>query len=476
TYGLLRYLNPEVALAGSDPDIGFNYLGRLGGGTAGLSDELWRPSPNSPSLSAAAATLALPLPHTLELNAGTMETDDGPELLANWTWAPSALTRGEAKRLSRLWFEALAGICALVRRGVGGLTPSDIAPARLSQQQIDQLERQYDVADILPLTPLQQGLLFHATAGQGDADVYAVQLNITLRGALDSHRLQRALDTVVTRHPNLAARFCSDFGDPVQIIPGAADLAYQHVEIRGGDVEEQVQRLCTAERVAARKLGADPPLRAALIRTADHEHRFLVTVHHIVMDGWSLPILLQEIFACYYGSRLPTALPYRGFVTWLADRDVAAARQAWRAALDGFDTPTMVGPAGRIGLGPRAVATLQLTAETTSALGELARSCRTTVNTVLQAAWAQLLMWQTGQRDVAFGTAVSGRPADLPGAESMVGLLINTVPVRARVTAASTVADLLGQLQRAHNDTLEHQHLALNEIHRITGHDQLFDS
>ncbi|OBK38921.1 non-ribosomal peptide synthetase, partial [Mycobacterium sp. 1165196.3] len=476
TYGLLRYLNPEVALAGSDPDIGFNYLGRLGGGTAGLSDELWRPSPNSPSLSAAAAALALPLPHTLELNAGTMETDDGPELLANWTWAPSALTHREAKRLSRLWFEALAGICALVRRGGGGLTPSDIAPARLSQQQIDQLERQYDVADILPLTPLQQGLLFHATAGQGDADVYAVQLNITLRGALDSHRLQRALHTVVTRHPNLAARFCSDFGDPVQIIPGAADLAYQHVEIRGGDVEEQVQRLCTAERVAARKLGADPPLRAALIRTADHEHRFLLTVHHIVMDGWSLPILLQEIFACYYGSRLPTALPYRGFVTWLADRDVAAARQAWRAALDGFDTPTMVGPAGRIGLGPRAVATLQLTAETTSALGELARSCRTTVNTVLQAAWAQLLMWQTGQRDVAFGTAVSGRPADLPGAESMVGLLINTVPVRARVTAASTVADLLGQLQRAHNDTLEHQHLALNEIHRITGHDQLFDS
>ena len=102
--------------------------------------------------------------------------------------------------------------------------------------------------------------------------------------------------------------------------------------------------------------------------------------------------------------------------------------------------------------------------------------CHTTVNTVLQAAWAQLLMWLTGQHDVAFGTAVSGRPAEVAGAESMVGLLINTVPVRAHITPATTTADLLNQLQHAHNHTLEHQHLALTEIHRVTGHDQLFDT
>ncbi|OBH58372.1 non-ribosomal peptide synthetase, partial [Mycobacterium colombiense] len=476
SYGLLRYLNPQPGLGGSDPVIGFNYLGRFGAGVAESSDDVWRLSPNSPSLSAAAAALGLPLPHTVELNAGTMDTEDGPHLRANWTWASSALTHDQVTRLSRLWFEALAGICAHVRRGGGGLTPSDITPARLSQQQIDRLERRYDVADILPLTPLQQGLLFHATATQGDADVYAVQLTITLRGALDSRRLHRAVHTVIARHPNLAARFDSECGEPVQIFPGAPDLAYQCVEIRDGDIEERVQRLCVAERVAARNLGDEPPFRAALIRTADDEHRFVLTVHHIVMDGWSLPVLLQEIFARYYGSRLPAVAPYRSFITWLADRDVPAARLAWREALDGFDTPTLVAPAGHIELGPRGVAALHLSAENTRALSELARSCRTTVNTVLQGAWAQLLMWQTGQRDVVFGTAVSGRPADLPGAESMVGLLINTVPVRARATATTTVAELLDQLQRTHNDTLEHQHLALNEIHRITGHDQLFDS
>ncbi|MCA2265932.1 non-ribosomal peptide synthase/polyketide synthase, partial [Mycobacterium marseillense] len=475
TYGLLRHLNPEAGLDGPDPAIGFNYLGRVGAAPAESSDELWQPSPNTHALSAAVAAVALPLPHTVELNAGTMDGEDGPRLHASWSWASSALTHEQVNRLSRLWFEALAGICAHVRRGGGGLTPSDVAPARLDQQQIDELERRYDVADVLPLTPLQQGLLFHSTT-QPDGDVYAVQLNITLRGALDPQRLHRAAQTVIARHPNLAARFWSGFGEPVQIIPAAPEFAYRHIELDGGDIDEQVRQISAGERTAVRDLDDQPPLRAALISVGDNEFRFVLTVHHIVMDGWSLPILLQEVFACYHGSRLPAAPPYRRFVTWLADRDVAAAHAAWREVLDGFDTPTLVGPPGRAELGPREVAAVRLSAETTSALGELARTCRTTLNTVLQAAWAQLLMSLTGRRDVAFGTAVSGRPAELPGAESMVGLLINTVPVRAHATATTTVAEFLDRLQRAHNDTVEHQHLALNEIHRSTGHDQLFDT
>jgi non-ribosomal peptide synthetase component F len=136
----------------------------------------------------------------------------------------------------------------------------------------------------------------------------------------------------------------------------------------------------------------------------------------------------------------------------------------------------LVGPRGRVGLGPRGVAWFQIPEETTRAVNELARSHHTTVSTVLQAAWVQLLMYLSGQHDVAFGTAVSWRPAEVAGADSMVGLLINTVPVRATITPATTIADLLDQLQRTYNDTLEHQHLALSEIHRVAGHDQLFDT
>jgi len=144
--------------------------------------------------------------------------------------------------------------------------------------------------------------------------------------------------------------------------------------------------------------------------------------------------------------------------------------------LAGFETPTLVGPPGRSRLGPRGVASSRVPEATTQAVNELARSCHTTVNTVLQGAFAQVLMSMTGRRDVVFGAAVSGRPTEVAGAESMVGLMINTVPVRATIKPATTIEDLLNQLHSAHNHTLDHQHLALNEIHRISGHDQLFDT
>jgi non-ribosomal peptide synthetase component F len=201
-----------------------------------------------------------------------------------------------------------------------------------------------------------------------------------------------------------------------------------------------------------------------------------LTNHHIALDGWSLPVLMAEVFAAYYGQRLPAAVPYRRFMGWLADRDLEAARTAWREALNGLQTPTLVDPSGRTGSGPRSVASIRVSEQTTQALGELARSYRTTVSTVLQGAFAQLLMSVTGQRDIAFGSVVSGRPAELVDADSIVGLLINTVPVRASVTATTTTVDLLDQLHNLRNQTIEHEHLGLNEIHRLTGQRRLFDT
>jgi hypothetical protein len=333
---------------------------------------------------------------------------------------------------------------------------------------------------VLRLTPLQQGLLFHTTTTQQGDDVYAVQLDITLSGALEKDRLHEAVHAVVSRHPNLAARFCAQFDEPVQLIPAAPVVPWRYVEVDphgdGAEVDRQVQEVSAAERAAVCDLAEPPAFRAALIRTAPDRHRFILTNHHIVMDGWSLPILLGEVIASYYKQRLPAAAPYRHFVSWLAERDLEAARVAWRGVLADFDTPTLVGPPGRLRLGKRGVASFTVPADTTESLSELARSHHTTVNIAMQAAWAQILMWLTGRHDVAFGIAVSGRPTELAGADSMVGLLINTVPMRARITAATTVAGLLEQLQDVYNSTLEHQHLALGEIHRATGHDQLFDT
>ncbi|BAX91049.1 putative non-ribosomal peptide synthetase PstA [Mycobacterium shigaense] len=476
TYGMLRYLNPEVDLSGPEPVIGFNYLGRISPTASELSNDLWQLSQQDVSVTAEVPTT---LAHAVELNAVAIDTGSGAQLHANWSWARSVLDEAAVGRLGALWFEALAGMCACVRGGGGGLTPSDIVPLRLAQHQIDELASSGRVADVLPLTPLQRGLLFHADlAGVGGDDVYAVQLDIALRGGLDPHRLHDAVQMVVGRHPNLVALFSQQFGDPVQVIPADPVAPWRYVELDGGDagVEEQVQQVCAAERVRVCELADSPALRVALLRTAPEQYRMVVTSHHIVLDGWSLPILLQEIFAGYYGQRLGSAGSFRRFVMWLAERDFDHARAVWGEVLAGFDTPTLVAPNRGTALGPRDSASWELTAELTRAIHEVARRCRTTVNTVLQAGWAQLLASLTGHHDVVFGVAVSGRPAELVGVESIVGLLVNTVPVRAQITPQITVAGLLEQLQHRYSQTLDHQHLALSEIHRVTGHDQLFDT
>ncbi len=298
-----------------------------------------------------------------------------------------------------------------------------------------------------------------------------MQFDLTIAGRLNPDRLHDAVRTVAARHPHLAARFSDELGE-VQIIPAEPEIVWQIIDLEEGEVAG----LAATERAAVCDLAGRPPFRVALVRVADDRYRLVLTNHHIVLDGWSMPILLGEIFAGYYGHRLPAAVPYRRYVSWLAERDLEAARVAWGEVLAGFVTPTQVGSAHRFGSGARDVKSFAISAETTRAASELARAQHTTVNVVLQAAYVQMLVQLTGQHDVAFGTPVSGRPADVAGADSMVGLMINTVPVRATITATTTAADLLNELQAAHNRTLDHQHLALGEIHRVCGHDQLFDT
>ncbi|MCP3811760.1 condensation domain-containing protein, partial [Mycobacteriaceae bacterium Msp059] len=246
TYGLLRYLNPDVDLGGSDPTVGFNYLGRLGAGGVDLSEDLWRISQDNLSMTDVASAVPMALAHSVELNAGTLDSATGPQLQANWMWAPSVLSREQVDRLSRLWFEALTGICTHVGSGGGGLTPSDVAPLQLTQEQVDELTAQYRIADVLPLTPLQKGLLFQSSVA-GDAgtvadDVYAVQLAVTVTGELDPQRLRQAVTAVIARHPNLAARFHDEFGEPVQVLEADPVTAWQYAEpaAAAGDVDDRL--------------------------------------------------------------------------------------------------------------------------------------------------------------------------------------------------------------------------------------------
>ena len=234
TYGLLRYVNPEVELAGSAPVMGFNYLGRLGAAAAEVSEDLWRISPEGLSVTGAVAALPMSLAHTVELNAVTADTEDGPRLRANWTWAASALDHGQADRLSRLWFEALAGICAHVRAGGGGWTPvgyragsADPVAARRAVRSIrDRRCVAVDAAAAGVAVSRRHG-------GAGSDDVYAVQLDVTISGALDVPGLRDAVHMVVSRHPNLVARFCAQFDEPVQVISADPVVPWQYIDLGG---------------------------------------------------------------------------------------------------------------------------------------------------------------------------------------------------------------------------------------------------
>ena len=205
----------------------------------------------------------------------------------------------------------------------------------------------------------------------------------------------------------------------------------------------------------------------------------LLTNHHLVLDGWSVPILMADLWALYAGAdlaALPPAPSYDGYLDWLSGRDQAAATQAWRGYLDGIDSPTILGRPGVAEAREFHAGHVELGDELTEKLRRLARDHGLTLATIAAAAWAVLLHELTGRSDVVFGVTVSGRPAELDGAEQMVGLLINTLPLRIRLRPDEEFAALLARVAREWAAMLDHQHLGLPEIARAAGGGELFDT
>ncbi|GAB2507077.1 hypothetical protein GCM10026982_37090 [Nocardiopsis aegyptia] len=387
--------------------------------------------------------------------------------------------------------------------------------------------------DIWPLAPLAEGLLFQAESA--DVDVYTVQQVLEVEGDLDTDRLRRAGTALLRRHPVLRSCYRRrKNGTAVALIPTAVDPVWDEADVSGdSDPERAARRWAQAERAHRFDLGEPGLIRFAVLRLGPERHRLVLTHHHILLDGWSLPVLVTDLFALYEaegGGAVPApATPYRDHLAWLAGRDRPAAEAAWSRALAGLADPTMVAPgtarpsapsdipntaksAGAPGTsgspgapGPSEApgaaetsgatdtsgasgesstpgdplpghVTATLTPEETAALDRCARELGVTVNTIVQLAWGTLLSRVLGRTDVVFGTTVSGRPPELPGVESMVGLFINTVPVRVRLDPARTVAQTLTRLREEQASLLPHQHLGLADIQRAAGGGDLFDT
>ncbi|MEU6056491.1 amino acid adenylation domain-containing protein, partial [Streptomyces xanthochromogenes] len=339
--------------------------------------------------------------------------------------------------------------------------------------------------DILPLSPMQEGLLFHSRYEQDGADVYAVQHVFDIEGTLDAARLRTAVRALVQRHPNLRAGFRQvESGATVQLIPRQVDVPwaeYDLVSLPGAEAEAEILRLAAKEHGIRFDLAQPPLLRFTLVRMAEAHHRLIMTTHHILLDGWSMPILVHELLTLY-GSHgdatgLPRPTPYRQYLGWLAQQDRPAAEAAWREALVGLEQPTLVAAVdpARPALMPERI-TVELDEDRTTALTDWARRQGVTTNTVLQAAWGLVLSRHTGHDDVVFGAVVAGRDPQLPGVEAMVGLLINMVPVRVVLDPAQSLTETVVRLQDEQTRLTAHHHLGLPRIQQLTGPGDLFDT
>jgi amino acid adenylation domain-containing protein/non-ribosomal peptide synthase protein (TIGR01720 family) len=333
-----------------------------------------------------------------------------------------------------------------------------------------------DIEEVLPLTPLQEGLLFHASLDDAEPDLYTMRLVLDIDGPLDVDALSRAGRALLVRHPTLRAGFRHGGGArPLQFVPREPDFPLRHVDLRAepGDLDV----VTDAESRHRFDLARPPLLRATVITTADTRHRLVLCNHHILLDGWSGPLLVRELFELYHDEHadLPAVTPFRSYLAWLRRQDTAAAHDAWAANLDGLAEPTLLAPdAPPVGQPDRA--SRQLSAAATARLTAAARARGLTLATVLQGAWGMLLATLTGKDDVVFGATVSGRPAELPGVERMIGLFLNTLPVRVRFTPGESLAAVLARLQDEQRALLAHQHLGLAEVQRIAGHGTLFDT
>ncbi|PPJ39467.1 non-ribosomal peptide synthetase [Nocardia nova] len=510
-YGLLRYLNPDTARvldALPGPQVSFNYLGRFDTIPDTRRDGGWMPvggdagggSIQHPDASAAAV---------LGVNAVTVDTPDGPALTAAWDYPSGLITSTEVADLAQLWRDAVTALAThAARPGAGGLTPSDLDLVDLDQAAIDRLEVRYPALDdIWPLTPLQEGLLFHAQLADGARDDgepgdhasddhasddhasddhaldnYVLQLGLELDGPVDPDRFRRAAQTLLGRHPNLRSAFVRrGTGEPVQVVQAHVDVAFTRIDLAEcPDTAAALADLMDADRHFDTTV--PPLLRLTLIDTSPQRHRLLLSMHHILIDGWSTPLLVRELLILYAGDSDPGALapvpPYREYLAWLKNQDRSAAQAAWARSFEGITEPTLLAGADRGSHDPADArdVRVRMSEHHTAALVAVAHRQETTLNTVVQAAWAIVLASATTREDVVFGTTVSGRPPQIPGIESMIGLFVNTVPVRVRVDYGETLAQLLRRIHTEQAALLDHNHLGLARIRQTAGPGAMFDT
>ncbi|WP_329790688.1 amino acid adenylation domain-containing protein [Lentzea sp. DG1S-22] len=463
SYGTLKYLGRHDFDA-PRPQVLFNYLGRFGGGTTGD----WRLAENAGQLGEKRDP-AMRLPRALEFNASAEPGADGElELVTVISWPSGIFTDADTEKIGSYFVEALEGLASLSE---GGHSPSDFDLVPLTQADVDALDSPA-LRDVLPLTPLQEGLYFHSIFDGESAHRYVEQQLLTLTGAVDARRLEAAATRLLELFPNLAARFTGlADGRVVSVLESGVRPSFSTVDGQGMTGEE-IREHAERDRVAGFDLATGPLMRYTLIRTAPQRFVLIQTVHHIIADGWSVPPMLRALLAEYEtpGSVHPRGA-YADYVRWLADADAEESDRVWASELAGLTSPSFVAEGHTA-----SESFADMVVDAAPDLDAAARAAGVPLSAAVHSAWGVTLGALLGSRDVVFGSTVSGRDADVPGIDEMVGLFINTVPVRVGWSASSTARSLLESVRDHQTAVLPHQHVSLTRIGRLAEHGGAFDT
>ncbi|WP_322615329.1 non-ribosomal peptide synthetase [Pseudomonas sp. BIC9C] len=471
-YGVLRYLGEpaqrEALQQLPAPRITFNYLGQF---DRQFDDAaLFVPAAESGGQAQGGDA---PLANWLSVEGQVY----GGQLSLQWGFSRDMFAESTVQQLADAYAEELKVLiehcCATV---AGQVTPSDFPLARISQAQLDALPVPAPaIEDVYPLTPMQQGMLFH-TLYEPQAEAYINQLRLDIQG-LELAAFGRAWQAAINRHDILRSSFhWQGLESAHQVIHRQVDLQLQVIE--AADID--LNALAVEERSRGFELGVAPLFRLMLVRQGVQDWHLIYTSHHILMDGWSNAQLLGEVIQHYAGQTLAKPLgQYRDYLGWIQQQPLLATEQFWKQALAALETPTLLAQALPTPADGRGMGEHQLTLESAALkrLSDFARQQKITLNTLLQGAWGLLLQRYTGQSCVAFGATIAGRSAPLPGIEQQLGLFINTLPIIAAPQAGQSVARWLNDLQAQNLSLREFEHVPLYDIQGWAGQQgALFDS
>src|SRR5678816_1490195 len=359
-------------------------------------------------------------------------------------------------------------------------TPSDFPLARLNERQLAQIQRTAGpIEDIYPLSPMQEGMLFHSVYG-ADSGIYTTQLICELNGRLNEDMFERAWQAAVDAHAVLRTGFeWEAVEEPVQVVRRSVKVRLKREDWRTDwrrlghrEQEEALEKYLRREREQEFDLKQSPLMRLVLVRTANDKSLFIWTSHHLLLDGWSLPIVFNDVLTAYDRLRrgeqasVKPERGYRDYIAWIKKQDLRAAESFWRRLLEGFKSPT---PLPNHGIPATrnyqyAEQEIQLPEPATARMQRFAQRHQLTQNTLVQGAWALLLSSLSRREDVVFGVVVSGRSAQVAEVESMVGLFINTLPARATITADAELTVWLKQLQAQQTEISQYEYSPLARV------------